>query len=62
MFFYPMSAPVRSDPRFMPLMRRAGLVQYWLETDRWPEFCDDPGLPYDCREEALRVSAAAPQR
>jgi adenylate cyclase len=57
MFFYATSASLRSDPRFMPLMRRAGLVDYWLETDRWPEFCDDPGLPYDCRQEALRVSS-----
>jgi hypothetical protein len=46
----------------MPLMRRAGLVDYWLETDRWPEFCDDPALPYDCREEARRVATAAPAR
>jgi hypothetical protein len=58
-FFYPMTASMRRDPRFMPLMHRGGLVQYWLETDRWPDFCDDPNLPYDCREEARRVSEGA---
>ncbi|MGD9967022.1 MAG: adenylate/guanylate cyclase domain-containing protein [Hyphomonadaceae bacterium] len=59
--FYPMTAAMRADPRFMPLMHRGGLLQYWLETDRWPEFCEDPSLPYDCRQEALRVAGAARQ-
>jgi TolB-like protein len=54
--FYPMTASMRRDPRFMPLMHRAGLAQYWLETDRWPDFCEDPSLPYDCRQEARRIS------
>jgi adenylate cyclase len=57
--FYPMTAPMRRDPRFMPVMQRAGLVEYWMETNRWPDFCEDPSLPYDCRQEARRVSANA---
>ena len=60
--FYPMTASMRRDSRFMPLMYRAGFVTYWLEADRWPEFCDDPALPYDCRQEARRVSDAAQRR
>jgi len=58
-YFYPMTAPMRRDQRFMPLMHRAGLVEYWLETDRWPDFCEDPSLPYDCRQEARRISGVA---
>jgi class 3 adenylate cyclase len=62
MFFYEESASLRRDRRFMPLMQRAGFVDYWQQTNRWPEFCDDPALPYDCRREARRVSEAAQRR
>jgi hypothetical protein len=27
-----------------------GLLAYWRETGKWPEFCSEPGLPYDCRK------------
>lgn len=48
--FFPEMRSVRRDPRFMPLAARIGLVDYWLETDRWPDFCAEPDLPYDCKE------------
>ena len=52
---------VRADPRFMPLAARLGLVDYWLDTDQWPDFCATEKLPYDCKEAALaaRVNANA---
>lgn len=56
-FFAPSTAAMRSDPRFMPLMQDFGLVDYWRETDRWPDFCAEPDLPYDCRAEAGRLRA-----
>ena len=49
--FYPRTAAMRHDPRFMPLAAKLGLVGYWRETGKWPDFCSEPGLPYDCRKE-----------
>jgi DNA-binding winged helix-turn-helix (wHTH) protein/TolB-like protein/tetratricopeptide (TPR) repeat protein len=47
--FLPPTAAMRSDPRFMALARRLGLVAYWRGAGRWPDFCAEPGLRYDCR-------------
>ncbi len=44
--------PVRADPRFMSLVARPPLVEYWTETGRWPDFCASEKLPYDCKEAA----------
>ena len=56
--FLPMTAAMRSDPRFMPLARKLGLVAYWRATRQWPDFCSEPGLPYDCRSEAAKGAAS----
>lgn len=49
--FPTMMAPVQRDPRFWPLAGRVGLVDYWLSSDRWPDFCKT-SPPIDCRAEA----------
>ncbi len=54
--FRPMMHQVWRDPRFMKAMARLGLVAYWAESGRWPDFCFDPQLPYDCKKEAARYS------
>ena len=54
--FRPGLAGIRRDPRFMMLAKRIGLVDYWRTSGKWPDFCDDE-LPYDCKEEAAKVSA-----
>jgi DNA-binding winged helix-turn-helix (wHTH) protein/Flp pilus assembly protein TadD len=36
--FIPVSAPMRADPRFADLCRGCGLVDYWRESGRWPDF------------------------
>ena len=46
---------VRHDPRFMAIARRYGLVDYWTATGRWPDFCFEPDLPYDCKAEAAKL-------
>lgn len=53
--FRPALADVRRDPRFMQVANRIGLVDYWRKSNQWPDFCIDPALPYDCRQEAARI-------
>jgi TolB-like protein len=50
------TAALRRDPRFMPLAAKLGLVTYWRSTGNWPDFCAEPGLPYDCKAEAARLA------
>ncbi len=59
LFRAPMS-PLQRDPRFMVVAERFGLVSYWRKTDRWPDFCADPALPYDCRAVAGKTIGQAP--
>jgi DNA-binding winged helix-turn-helix (wHTH) protein/TolB-like protein len=56
--FFTLTAPMRRDPRFMQLAARFGLVDYWRTTGHWPDFCADPTLPYKCRAEAEKLTAA----
>ncbi|MEM0984990.1 MAG: winged helix-turn-helix domain-containing protein [Pseudomonadota bacterium] len=51
-FFYPEMEAFRKDPRFWPMAAKFGLVDYWLESDAWPDFCGDERLDYDCRRRA----------
>ena len=55
--FSPQTANLRRDPRFMQLASRIGLTRYWRDTGVWPDFCAEPGLPYDCKAEAARLAA-----
>ena len=48
LFFFPEMKAFRRDPRFMPLVHRLGLVDYWTRSGHWPDFCAEPDLPYDC--------------
>lgn len=56
--FFPLTLPMRRDPRFMQMAARFGLVDYWRSSGHWPDFCADPGLPYNCRTEANRIKPA----
>jgi hypothetical protein len=53
-FFRPAYDNVRRDVRFMRFAKRIGLIAYWRESGKWPDFCDDPKLPYDCKTEAAK--------
>ena len=57
LLFRPGMAGVRRDPRFMRVAKRIGLVDYWESSGRWPDFCSEPGLPYDCAKEAAKLRA-----
>lgn len=37
--FTPKMAAFRNDPRFWQVALRTGLVNYWLTTQQWPDFC-----------------------
>ena len=47
---------LRRDPRFIRFAARLGLVDYWRSTGKWPDFCAEPGLPYDCKTEAAKLA------
>lgn len=50
--FRPTLEELRYDPLFMRIAHRLQLISYWRTTDKWPDFCSEPQLPYDCRKEA----------
>jgi DNA-binding winged helix-turn-helix (wHTH) protein/tetratricopeptide (TPR) repeat protein len=53
--FRPQFASFRRDARFPLLAAKLGLLQFWRDSGRWPDFCSDPGLTYDCKAEAARL-------
>lgn len=55
LLFHPSLEPMRRDPRFMTIASGTGLIDYWRQTDVWPDFCADATLPYDCRTQAEEV-------
>ena len=45
---------MRRDPRFIQAMASVGLLSYWMRSGKWPDFCFDPELPYECKKEAMK--------
>jgi hypothetical protein len=40
LFLYaPVTQPMREDPRFVALLEKLNLPDYWRMTGRWPDFC-----------------------
>jgi DNA-binding winged helix-turn-helix (wHTH) protein/TolB-like protein len=58
LLFAPATASVRRDPRFMAIAAQFKLADYWRTSGKWPDFCSQPGRPYDCRAEAAKKVAA----
>ena len=56
-FRRPALKEIRRDQRFMIIAQRYGLIEYWQATGRWPDYCQEPGLPYDCKQEAAKLAA-----
>jgi adenylate cyclase len=52
--FQPPAEAMRRDPRFIRLAKRLQIAAFWKATGRWPDFCADPKLPYNCRTEVDR--------
>jgi len=57
MMFRPAFRGFRHDVRFMQVAKRMGLLDYWQKSGSWPDFCFDPDLPYDCREQGRKLLA-----
>jgi tetratricopeptide (TPR) repeat protein len=47
------------DPRYPRLCARLGLCDYWVQTDRWPDFVEDGVTPYPFKD-ACRLMVARP--
>jgi len=52
--FRPALARLRADPGVMQLFDAGTQLDYWVTSGRWPDFCADPELPYQCDEAAQR--------
>ena len=57
--FRPTLKNLRQKPRFLLVAQHFGLLDYWRRSGRWPDFCNEPGLSYDCKKESARLAAAA---
>lgn len=57
MLFRPTTSNLRADPRFMRIAAHLGLLAHWQKSGKWPDFCFEPDLGYDCRIEAAKLSA-----
>jgi hypothetical protein len=53
--FWPTSRTMRADPRFLPLVEKLGLMEYWRATKSQPDVCETQDVPF-CRE----LNAAKP--
>lgn len=53
--FRPAFRKFHHDPRMMQVAARFGLLHYWQGSGKWPDFCFDPELPYDCRVEGAKL-------
>ncbi len=58
--FRPHMRPMLADRRFMDVASRTGMLTVWRKSGDWPDFCNDPKLPYDCQREAAKYPDKAP--
>ena len=53
-FFRVHMRPIYSDPRFMGVAQRLGLLAYWKKSGVWPDYCNEAQPNYDCKKEASK--------
>ena len=51
--FTPITRNMRQDPGFIRLADRMGLIKYWRETGKRPEFCTEPARRAECGPQLL---------
>ena len=55
LLFWPSGLELRREPTFFRKMVDLGLPRLWSARRKWPDFCDEPGLQYDCRGEMAKL-------
>ena len=58
--FFTSTRAMRQDPRFIAFAAKFGLTEYWRTSSHWPDYCAEPGSPYDCKAEAAKVKPVKP--
>ena len=51
--FTPVTRNMRQDPGFVGLAARMGLIKYWRETGKRPDFCTDQASRSECSPQLL---------
>ena len=51
--FAPVTQNLRHDPGFVPLASRMGLIKYWRETGKRPDFCTNRTTQSECSPQLL---------
>jgi len=51
--FTPITRNLRQDPGFLPLAARMGLIKYWRETGKRPDFCTNRATQDECSSQLL---------
>lgn len=51
--FTPVTRNLRLDPAFVPLAARMGLIKYWRETGKRPDFCTSTAAQGECSPQLL---------
>lgn len=51
--FTPITRNIRQDSHFVGLAARMGLIKYWRETGKRPDFCADPAAASECSPQLL---------
>jgi hypothetical protein len=55
--FRPAARRFWRNPESLGYAKRVGLLQYWQSSGKWPDFCGEIDLPYDCKQEAAKLLA-----
>lgn len=55
--FAPWPTKFWHHPQSLAYAQRVGLLRFWRSSGKWPDFCFDPDLPFDCKKEAAKLSA-----
>ena len=55
--FRPIFRDFWRDRRSLQVAAHHGILKYWETTNRWPDFCSAPDLPYECKKEATKLGA-----